>query len=83
MIRIAVVVLFWYGYAISKIHTRLKVPKLNRCFMQRTIKRYKESSNIDDWARLGHPWITQTRNNEAGLCLNGAQSTTKTNKSLL
>ncbi len=55
------VTLFQCDYVTSKIHTMLKLLKLNQYFILCIIKRYLEIGDVDNWARSDHPRITWTR----------------------
>ena len=53
--RCAVVKLFQAGYKPKEISKWLKMPRGKRMFVIRTIKRFQETGNVDDWARTGRP----------------------------
>ncbi len=59
--HVANAALFRCGYATLKIHAVLQQLKLNLCVIRCNIKRYKETANINNRVRSGHPLIAPTK----------------------
>ncbi|KAL4100711.1 hypothetical protein QTP88_020745 [Uroleucon formosanum] len=63
--RIAVNALFKYNKTPLEIFNLLKLLKIMKKFVYRTIKRFKEFNTIDDKPRSGHPHEIRTNSNKS------------------
>ncbi len=59
--RVAIIALHRCGFSNARIHTTLKPLKINLRFVQRTVKRYQETCDVEDRRRSGRPRSARTK----------------------